>query len=75
MAKVAKITKKAVLDALEEFKKDNKSRLRKDIYEFLNKKFGTEVKCYDYKITDDKAKVSLTDESEVKYVVDKFANA
>lgn len=70
-----KITKDAVLKALDEYKKVNKSRLRKDIYEFLNKKFGTSVKSYDYKITDDKAKVALEDESEVKYVVDKFANA
>lgn len=70
-----KITKDMVLSALEEYKKENKSRLRKDVYEFLNKKFGTDIKCYDYKITDDKAKVALNDESEVKYVVDKFANA
>ncbi|MDR0467406.1 MAG: hypothetical protein LBG67_00980 [Campylobacteraceae bacterium] len=70
-----KVTKKDVLNALEEFKKSNKSRLRKDIYEFLNKKFGTSVRCYNYKITDDKAKVSLEDESEMKYVASKFANA
>ena len=70
-----KVTKDAVLKALEEYKKNNKSRLRKDIYDFLNKKFGTDIKSYDYKITDDKAKVALEDESEVKYVVDKFINA
>jgi hypothetical protein len=70
------MTKEKILAAIQSFCKNNTSRQREDLYDYLNKELGLNLDVYDYDGTGDHARFACDAKSqawETDYVLEKLS--